>query len=112
MNTPPGQPLQTIKPRPWRVGDLTLGGDAARRGPLLMGILNVTPDSFHDGGRHATLDQALRHAETLLADGADIIDVGGESSRPGAAAVPEAEEIERAVPAVREIVKRFGAVVS
>jgi dihydropteroate synthase len=111
--SPWGQPLGAAKPRPWHVGDRLLGGDdRLRRGPLLMGILNVTPDSFFDGGKHNALDSALKHAETLLADGADIIDVGGESSRPGAAPVSEAEEIARAVPAVREIVKRFGAVVS
>jgi dihydropteroate synthase len=49
-----------------------------------MGILNVTPDSFSDGGRHATRDAALRHAEQLIAEGVDMIDIGGESSRPGA----------------------------
>jgi dihydropteroate synthase len=111
--SPWGEPIGTVKPRPWHAGDRILGGeDRLRRGPLLMGILNVTPDSFHDGGRHASLDAALAHAEKLLADGADIIDVGGESSRPGAAPVDEAEETQRAVPAVREIVKRFGAAVS
>ncbi|MDQ3003722.1 MAG: dihydropteroate synthase [Fibrobacterota bacterium] len=77
-----------------------------------MGILNVTPDSFHDGGRHAGLDQALRHAETMLEAGADIIDIGGESSRPGAKPVPEAEELARTRPVVREIVKRFSCAVS
>ncbi|MEC9483409.1 MAG: dihydropteroate synthase, partial [Halomonas sp.] len=51
--------------------------------PRIMGILNITPDSFSDGGRHADIDDALRHAERMLADGAAIIDVGGESTRPG-----------------------------
>src|SRR5690554_2626405 len=55
--------------------------------PRVMGILNVTPDSFSDGGRHVALDDALRHAERMLAEGAAIIDVGGESTRPGAEAV-------------------------
>jgi len=77
-----------------------------------MGILNVTPDSFHDGGRHAVLDQALRHAGEMLAAGADIIDVGGESSRPGAETVPEAEELARTQPVVRGIVRRFACAVS
>jgi dihydropteroate synthase len=108
-----GEPVTACKPRPWRVGDRLLGPDAAgRMRPLIMGILNVTPDSFFDGGRHASLDAALAHCETLLAQGADIIDVGGESSRPGSRTVPEAEELRRTVPAVREIAKRFGCVVS
>jgi dihydropteroate synthase len=77
-----------------------------------MGILNVTPDSFFDGGRHAGLDDALRHCEALLDQGADLIDVGGESSRPGAESVDEAEERRRTEPVVREIVKRFGCAVS
>lgn len=103
-----GSPLAAVKPRPWRAGDRVLGGDR----PLIMGILNVTPDSFHDGGRHATIDRALRHAAAMLEAGADIIDVGGESSRPGAESVPEAEELARTRPAVREIVKRFSCAVS
>lgn len=77
-----------------------------------MGILNVTPDSFHDGGRHARADAAVRHAAAMLEAGADIIDVGGESSRPGAESVPEAEELARTVPAIREILKRFPCAVS
>jgi dihydropteroate synthase len=103
-----GSLVQAVKPRPWRVGDLVLGGDR----PLLMGILNVTPDSFFDGGKHAGPDAALRHCEALLEQGADIIDVGGESSRPGAEPVPEDEERRRTEPVVREIVKRFGCTVS
>lgn len=79
---------------------------------MLMGILNVTPDSFHDGGRHATLDLALKHAETLLVAGADILDIGGESSRPGAEPVVEAEELARTQPVVAAIVKRFDCPVS
>ncbi|MFW5947002.1 MAG: dihydropteroate synthase [Gemmatimonadota bacterium] len=72
-----------------------------------MGILNVTPDSFWDGGRHAGLDAALRHAETLLAGGADLVDVGGESTRPGAEPVPEEEERARVVPLVRALVAEW-----
>ncbi|HKP98534.1 MAG TPA: dihydropteroate synthase [Fibrobacteria bacterium] len=103
-----GHPLKSVRPRPWRAGDRVLGGDR----PLIMGILNVTPDSFHDGGLHSTADQALRHAEAMLEAGADILDVGGESSRPGAEPVPEAEELARTLPSVRGIVKRFDCPVS
>jgi len=77
-----------------------------------MGILNVTPDSFFDGGRHARVDAALRHAEALLDAGADIIDVGGESSRPGADPVSEAEELARTRPVVEAIWKRFAVPLS
>jgi dihydropteroate synthase len=63
--------------------------------PIVMGILNLTPDSFSDGGRYLTIEAALSHARQMVAEGADIIDVGGESTRPGAAAVGEAEELAR-----------------
>ncbi|MCO5108335.1 MAG: dihydropteroate synthase [Burkholderiaceae bacterium] len=66
--------------------------------PLLMGVVNVTPDSFSDGGRHATVEAAIAHARRLVDEGADLIDVGGESTRPGAAPVGPAEEIARVVP--------------
>ncbi len=75
--------------------------------PLIMGILNVTPDSFFDGGRHNDLDHALRKAEQLLADGVDIIDIGAYSSRSGAAVVSPDEEINRALPVIHELVKRY-----
>ncbi|MBB3221769.1 dihydropteroate synthase [Pseudoduganella umbonata] len=65
---------------------------------LVMGILNVTPDSFSDGGKFAALDYALSHAEQMIRDGADIIDVGGESTRPGAPLVPAEEELRRVLP--------------
>lgn len=108
-----GDPLSVVKSRPWRVGGRTVGlGPEGRSRPLIMGILNVTPDSFFDGGRHADLDGALRRAEALLEQGADILDVGGESSRPGARQVPEDEEIRRTEPVIREVVKRFGCLVS
>jgi dihydropteroate synthase len=77
---------------------LTVSGDAFR--PLVMGILNVTPDSFSDGGQFASLDLALSHAEQMIADGVDIIDIGGESTRPGAPPVSEAEELRRVMPVV------------
>ncbi|MCZ8220252.1 MAG: dihydropteroate synthase [Acidovorax sp.] len=72
--------------------------------PKVMGIVNVTPDSFSDGGRHASTMAALRHCERLLRDGADILDIGGESTRPGSPAVPLDEELARVVPLVREAV--------
>jgi dihydropteroate synthase len=72
--------------------------------PLVMGIVNVTPDSFSDGGQHAGPTQALAHAQQLLADGADILDIGGESSRPGAPALDADEEWGRIEPVLREAV--------
>jgi len=72
--------------------------------PKVMGIVNVTPDSFSDGGRHASGHAALRHCEQLLKDGADILDIGGESTRPGAVAVPLNAELARVLPVVRHAV--------
>lgn len=71
--------------------------------PQLMAILNVTPDSFSDGGKFTGVTMALRQAETLITEGADIIDVGGESTRPGAEPVPPDEQIRRVVPAIKAI---------
>jgi dihydropteroate synthase len=79
--------------------------------PRVMGILNVTPDSFSDGGRFDNPQRALAHARQMLADGADIVDVGGESTRPGALEVSEAQELERVIPIV-EALARDGALVS
>ena len=76
--------------------------DLAR--PQVMGIVNVTPDSFSDGGRHGSTAAALRHCEQMLKQGADILDIGGESTRPGSPAVPLDEELSRVVPLVREAV--------
>ena len=76
--------------------------DLAR--PQIMGIVNVTPDSFSDGGRHGSTAAALRHCEQLLKEGADILDIGGESTRPGSPAVSLDEELSRVVPLVREAV--------
>lgn len=73
--------------------------------PKVMGIVNLTPDSFSDGGQHAETAQALRHAEQLLRDGADILDIGAESTRPGAVVVPMAQELARLVPFLREAVR-------
>ena len=76
--------------------------------PHIMGILNVTPDSFSDGGKHNSLDNALRYTEQMVKDGATIIDVGGESTRPNASPVCEQEEIDRVVRVIEAIEKHFG----
>ena len=72
--------------------------------PRVMGIVNVTPDSFSDGGRHASTAAALRHCEQLVKDGAHILDIGGESTRPGAVPLPLQEELARVLPVLREAV--------
>jgi dihydropteroate synthase len=72
---------------------------------LIMGILNVTPDSFADGGRHNEFDAAVTRGLEMIAEGVDIIDIGGESTRPGAERVSEAEEIERTIPVITELAK-------
>jgi dihydropteroate synthase len=79
--------------------------------PLVMGIVNVTPDSFHDGGRFAAAGDAVAHAHRLLDEGADMLDLGGESTRPGAAPVPVEEELARVLP-VLEAVRDAGVPVS
>ncbi len=75
--------------------------------PLIMGILNTTPDSFFDGGKYNALDAALKRAEDILAQGGDIIDVGGQSTRPNAADLTEEEETSRVLPVIKEIKKQF-----
>jgi dihydropteroate synthase len=97
--------------REWHIaGDRTL---PIGRRTLLMGILNVTPDSFSDGGEFFSLDKAIAHAEQMIADGADIIDVGGESTRPGGAAIVSAdEEMKRVRPVINELAKRFTVPIS
>ena len=79
---------------------------------MLMGILNVTPDSFFDGGKHATVEAALRRCEEMFSEGVDIVDVGGESTRPGAESVSAQEEMNRVLPVIEAIVKRFEIPVS
>lgn len=79
--------------------------------PLLMGVLNITPDSFSDGGKFTNLDAALAQAKRLVSEGADILDVGGESTRPGAVRVSLDEEIARVVPVI-EAIKNLGAEIS
>lgn len=78
----------------------------------VMGILNVTPDSFSDGGKYTMPDVALKHVERMIAEGADIIDVGGESTRPGYQVVPAEEEIERVLPIIRKIKETYDVPVS
>lgn len=78
----------------------------------IMGILNVTPDSFSDGGKYNHLDAALFHAEEMLRDGADIIDIGGESTRPGHTVITDQEEISRVVPVIEAVKSRFDVPVS
>jgi dihydropteroate synthase len=92
----------------WRCRDRTI--ELTR--PVVMGILNVTPDSFSDGGRHATLAAALERGAALVAAGAAIIDVGGESTRPGADPVPEQEELARVVPVIAALTQRFDVAIS
>jgi dihydropteroate synthase len=87
----------------WQVRGRTLSTTA----PLVMGIVNVTPDSFSDGGALATVDDAIARAASLLEEGADILDVGGESTRPGADEVGADEELARVLPVVRELARRF-----
>ncbi len=77
------------------------------QGPRLMGILNVTPDSFSDGGRWIALDAAIEQAARLSAEGADIIDIGGESTRPGAEPVPPAEQLRRVLPVIERLAGRL-----
>ena len=77
--------------------------------PAVMGVINVTPDSFSDGGLYLDVEAAVGHAAEMAADGAAIVDVGGESTRPGAEPVPEAEELERVIPVIERIVAGGGA---
>jgi dihydropteroate synthase len=93
----------------WRLRTRAL--ELTRR-PLLAGIVNVTPDSFSDGGRFLDVDAAVAHALTLVADGADLIDVGGESTRPGATPVPLAVEMERILTVIRRLVDKTDVPIS
>jgi len=98
---------RTEPPRSWAIR----GGELSLERPVIIGILNLTPDSFSDGGQLPSADAALAHAERLTADGCRLLDVGGESTRPGATPVPAEEEIARVVPVISGLVKRgFGAV--
>ena len=109
MAAPPGRhrpfPLSDMH---WRCLNRVL--DLTR--PVVMGILNVTPDSFSDAARYARLDAALDRAATLVDEGAAIVDVGGESTRPGASAVAEAEELQRVVPVIERIARTLDVAIS
>ena len=89
--------------RQWHIAGRTL---PVGERTLVMGVLNVTPDSFSDGSQFSSLDKALEHADQLIADGADIIDVGGESTRPGAVVVSSEDELERVVPLIKKLSRR------
>ena len=91
--------------------DLRVDGLPGPGRTLVMGVVNVTPDSFSDGGQHAGTQAALAHCEQLIREGVDILDIGGESTRPGSPAVPLADELARVLPVVREAV-RLGVPVS
>ena len=93
---------QHITPVAWRCGRFHFDW-SKRVSPLVMGILNVTPDSFSDGGQYASRDAALRHAEQLIQDGAEMIDVGGESSRPGSEPLSLQEELDRVMPVLEAL---------
>src|SRR5206468_11866845 len=88
--------------RSWLIRD----GEISLKQPVIIGVINVTPDSFSDGGQLPSADAAIAHGERLMADGSRLLDVGGESTRPGAAAVPVPEEIARVVPVIRGLVQR------
>jgi dihydropteroate synthase len=104
-------------PRPsyWQLRSTRLSlpsGDGAISRPLVMGIVNVTPDSFSDGGRHAGVEAAVAHGLKLVADGADMLDVGGESTRPYSTPVTAAEELSRVGEVVRQLAGRAGVPIS
>lgn len=80
--------------------------------PQVMGVLNVTPDSFSDGGRFMAIDSALRHAESMVLAGASLVDVGGESTRPGAAQVSEAQELDRVAPVIEAVAAELDVIIS
>ena len=84
----------------------------AHKPALIMGILNATPDSFSDGGQYNTLERALRYADSMIEAGADIIDVGGESTRPGADAIDLQEELDRVIPIIERLSREFDVPVS
>src|SRR6185295_3757810 len=85
---------------------------AARQRPVIMGILNVTPDSFSDGGRFAARDKAVARAEAMAAEGCDVVDIGGESTRPDAEPVGAADELARIAPVIAELAPGLPAAIS
>ena len=110
MRTGGQLPLNFQRPmRVWQVGERRLNLCSL---PLLMGILNVTPDSFSDGDRYTHFDAALAQAEVLVSEGADILDIGGESTRPGAAPVSLEDELARVIPVIRALASRVQVLIS
>lgn len=101
--------ITNITPFVLRCGDYELD---LRKKTMVMGIVNVTPDSFSDGGRFYDLDRAVEHAKQLVADGADIIDIGGESTRPGAEKVSLEEELRRVIPVVKAVAQEVDVPIS
>jgi dihydropteroate synthase len=99
-----GFTLPTLRARSWP--------PSAGGGVAIVGILNVTPDSFFDGGRYADPEHAVSHAEAMVAEGADALDIGGESTRPGATPVPEAEELRRVLPVLQRLRHRVAVPIS
>ncbi|MEN8822255.1 MAG: dihydropteroate synthase [Abyssibacter sp.] len=91
---------------------MSLGQTVLNKAVAIMGVLNITPDSFSDGGRYLSVAAALAQAEALVTAGADILDIGGESTRPGASEVSEAEEIDRVVPVIQAVRQRFDVTIS
>ncbi len=105
----------TAGPTQWRLRSTRLAlpsATGALRRPLVMGIVNVTPDSFSDGGRHADVEAAVAHGLRLVAEGADLLDVGGESTRPFSTAVAAEEELARTAEVVRRLAREAGVPVS
>src|SRR6266498_2321228 len=98
-----------ISGRLWKIGDRIF--DLSRQG-LIMGILNVTPDSFFDGGEFFTAEKAVEHGLRMAGEGASIIDVGGESTRPGAEPVAAGEELRRVIPVIEQLRMKISTVIS
>ena len=95
--------------REWKLANRSLAYGART---LVMGVLNVTPDSFSDGGQFFSFDRALAHAEQMIAEGADVIDIGGESTRPGSEFVTEAEELRRVIPVIERLAAKSSVPIS
>lgn len=91
---------------------MIIGNKEFKNHTYIMGILNVTPDSFSDGGNFNTIDKALKHTEQMIAEGADVIDVGGESTRPGYTLISDDEEISRVIPVIEKIKANFDIQIS
>src|SRR5215472_13128402 len=89
-----------MRGRQWKIREHVF--DLSQRG-LIMGVLNVTPDSFSDGGKFFAAEKAIEHGLKMAADGADIVDVGGESTRPGAEAIAAEEELRRVIPVIEKL---------